>query len=343
MAKTKAKKVKKTAQDIIDPRPSSIDNERPRRVFLKKLRELAGAPGVEAAQAADRLGMTAAQFETLLREEAEAGQVWRHAKTDALVRAGKILWKLADDGNTAAARQILESLKQTVGGAGDTAALSVRSAAELVGETPDRLDYWYRAHAMPKNLDGTIALPRFLEWYKRFVVTQQTFDPLRVKLIELEPFLGVTRKTINEWLKDGLPRNADKSFSLPAVFAWRIQQLGSRTAPAAVSVNPLADKKAEKLQMEIDRARRRLIDREAVEMGLVARLGVMVQFLERKSRELPGLLAGHSAEDIKEELDKVFGQLKETAAAVPEDIAEALPAGRVEKLKTFLKEMKNEE
>lgn len=310
-----------------------------RAVFLEQLAELAGAPGVSAPQAAERLGMTAAAFEKLLAKDTAAGAVWRNAKTDALVRAGKILWKLADDGNTAAARQILENLRETVGGGLAATAMTVRAAAELVGEKTARLDYWYRKHGMPKNVDGTIDLRAFLAWWQRYLVGQHTFDPHRVKLVELEPFLGVARQTINEWLKDGLPRNADKTFGLPAVFAWRIKQLGLRPAERPTQVNELAMTKAEKLRLELDVARGKLVARGKVEMGLAARAAVIVAVLDRMAAELPTLLAHLTAENIKPELDKFFDTLRTAAATVPEDIAQVIAPGRRKKLERALAEL----
>jgi DNA-binding transcriptional regulator YiaG/phage terminase Nu1 subunit (DNA packaging protein) len=316
-------------------------NQPARDEFLAKLTELAEAPCVEIAAAADRLGMTAEAFKHLLESDAQAGRVWRHGKTDAVIRAGKILWKLADDGNTTAARQIMEGLRQTVT-AGDVEAMTMKSVAELVGEKIERLDYWYRAHNMPKNLDGTVSLRLFLGWWKRYLISEHTFDPQRLKLIDLEPFLGVSRQTINEWLKDGLPRNTDKTFNLAAVLDWRIRQIGARPAASAAAVNPLAAKKAERLQIEIDQQRGKLVERSRVEIGLAARAGVIVSILDRRGAELPTLLAGLTAENIKPVLDDFFSAMRQAAATIPDDIAAILPEGKRGKLMELLTELVKE-
>lgn len=41
---------------------------------------------------------------------------------------------------------------------------------------------------------------------------------------------GVKPPSVSEWLKNGCPRNADKTYSLPAVIAWRVARAaGSKT------------------------------------------------------------------------------------------------------------------
>lgn len=328
---------KKTAKKTTKKKTSKAVKLTGRQALLAKLGELAKTPGVDLVQVADRLGMTPAAFEKMLTTDTEAGRTWRHAKTDALVEAGEILWGLANDGNTAAARQIIESMQSTMVGA-DTEAMTVKDMAALLGETTNRLDYWFRKHGMPKNLDKTISLKAFLNWYGPWLIEQHTFDPNRVKLKDLEPLLGVTRQAINEWLKEGLPRNTDagKTFSLAAVFAWRMERLSNRPSPKGEAPNELRDKKAERLQIDIDKQKKNLLPREAVELGLIARMGVLIQFLDRKGRELPGLLAGQPAEDIQDVLSRFFDELKTAAADVPDEIAEALPADRADAVRAAL-------
>ena len=311
-----------------------------RKEFLTKLGELAEAPGVDADMAADRLGMTPAAFSKMLSTDAEAGRIWRHAKTDALIRAGNILWTMANNGNTAAARQILESLLSTLGGASDIEALSVKAIADLVGETKNKIDYWYRKHGLPKNLDGTISLKPFLEWYRNWLIKQHTFDPNRVKLVDLEPLLGVSRQAINEWLKDGLPRNSDKTFSLPAVYAWRLEQIGKRAAHAQQPVNQLAARKARKLQIEIEKAERNLLERSAVEVGWLYYASAFAAIMDRKEAELPALLADcRSEEAIAQVLHTHMDQIRQVALCMPEELAELLPEEPVKKLQEYSKEL----
>lgn len=236
------------------------------------------------------------------------------------------------------ARASLEGLKDFVAGS-TTTAMPQRAVAELLGEKPARMDYWVNRLGAPRNYDKTIHLKQFLAWWREWLIEQYRFDPFRVKLVDLGPFLGVSRQTINEWLKDGLPRNADKTFSLPAVFDWRVKQLGGKPADKTAAANPLHEIKAEKYRMEIEAARGRLVDRAAVEMGLAARAGVLVNLIDRKGSELPQLLANLTAENIKPVLDEFFGALRQAAATVPEDIAAVLPPGRREKLAAFLEEL----
>lgn len=305
-----------------------------RQEFLIRLAELAESPKIGLAQAADRLGLSAEEFNKLLETDQEAGRTWRNAKTDALVKAGKLLWKQADDGNTVAARQILESLQETIGSGGDLGAMAIKAIAGLIGEKPARLDYWYRRHGMPKNLDGTVDLRAFLEWYRRWLIAENTFDPLRVKTVpELEPLVGVSKVSIFEWIKQGMPRNADKSFSLPAVFKWIMDRIGSKPQAQAAPLNPLADKKARKLQLEIEQTEKKLVSRTAVELGWIFYASTFTAILDRKEGELPGLLADcKTEEEIKDILSGHFEQIRQVALQTPEDICSELPQASVERL-----------
>jgi hypothetical protein len=312
-----------------------------RAAFLAQLEELAGAPGISEAQAADRLGYAPAAFAALLAKDAEAGRVWRHAKTDALVRAGRILWKLADDGNTAAARQILESLRETLA-ASDLSAMPMKAVADLLGEKPQRLDFWYRKHGMPRNADGSIDLKRFLEWFQRRLAEEYRFDVHRLKGVDVERLLGISRFTRVEWQKAGLPRNADGTYNLTEVFDWRLKQVGTRPAGTATALNPMHARKAELLQIEIDTSRRRLVERAAVEMGFVARAGAIVNVIDRKGGELPMQLANLSAENLKPILDEFFMSLRQAAAAIPEDVSAVLPPERQAALAAFAADLVKE-
>jgi hypothetical protein len=323
-----AKKTKKTAAK---KRPAKGK----RQELLTELAELAVSPKVTPAMAADKLGMTAAAFEKFLQEDQEAGRVWRHAQIDALTEVGKKLCDKAKGGDAAAARQILQGLQEKIGTGGDLRAMAPKAVAALVGEKPARLDYWYRKHGMPKNLDGTIDLQVFLEWYRRHLIAEHTFDPMRVKTVpELEPLVGVSKVTVFEWLKQGLPRNADKSFSLPAVFKWMIERVGSRPQQPAIAVNPLADKKARKLQIEIEQAEKKLVPRLSVEMGFIFYASAFHAVLERKEGELPGLLADcKGEEEIMNLIRTHFEQIRQVVLQMPDDIAAELPAAALERMK----------
>lgn len=326
-------------EESIDPRQSKIDNQRPRFRMLRNIYKLS-RQNLTDAKIAERLGMEPAAFETLKKTDADAMAAYRQARIDAETELMEILWDRARDGNSAIARQLLAAFDAAQEKKGlDPKRVPIRTFCRQMGRTPDQVDYWYRKHAMPKNIDGTVDLAEFVRWFEQYTIRQHSFDPNHVKQIDLEPYLGVTRQTVAAWTAAGMPKNADGTYSLAQVFNWRIDQLGSGPAKAGEAVNPLTQIKAEKLQLEVDAARGKLVDRVSVETGLIARAQTLAAFIDRKGPELPTLLANLTAEKIKGVLDEFFEALRAAAAVVPDDIAGVLDGHRREKLAAFLAEL----
>jgi hypothetical protein len=76
---------------------------------------------------------------------------------------------------------------------------------------------------------------------------------------------GVATKTVtNDWFKDGCPRNADKSFDLDKVVAWRKAKLESAANDPAVRMQ------ANKTALQ---SKRLLLQCEILEVGLLKEKG----------------------------------------------------------------------
>jgi hypothetical protein len=91
-------------------------------------------------------------------------------------------------------------------------------------------------------------------------------------------FLGIAKRTLYEWLQDGLPRNPDKTFNLKAVHAWIMAKHDSSETTL----------KALKLQEEIERLKRlnanesgQMVNRQEMEDILVSRATTLRNFIER--------------------------------------------------------------
>lgn len=320
---------------------------------LEKLCRLAGLADspLPQQQAADRLGMSAAAFAEFLKTDPQAGAIWRHTRTDAQLRAYRDLQRQAAD-SPAAAKQLLEQFARVIAAGGaDLGSIPLRRFAEMIGEKYDRVNYWKNAKCMPwrEDRDGAerrivVDLDTAVPWWGRQLLEENKLDLAALSVIRAAELLGISNAMMHEYFKQGMPRNRDKEQTVNYFAArdWYKELLCKREAPAAAPVNPLADAKALLKKLEYEKAVAAVVDRVAVELGLAARAGREIQVLEQKFRELPGALAGHSAEEIKEALDALLREFRQLASQIPEDILDVLPPHRGEKLAEFLNEIAKE-
>lgn len=299
-------------------------HHRPSRPRFRMLRMLYGLARrwMPDEKIAERLGLTGDAFAAIKNDDPAVTETIRAARVAAEQRLMSILETRAAEGNVTAVRQLLAQFDAVQERKGtDLRRLTVRDLCRLTGQTAHQVDYWYRKHAMPKNpIDGTVDLGAFFAWYEKFIVDQHSFDPNRVRQIELEPFLGVTRQTVAQWTAAGLPRNADGTYSLAAVFKWRTDQLASRTEKNAEPVNPLTAEKVRKLQREHDVAMRNLLDRGEVMSGQAARLRAVVNFMDRKAGEAGTALEGATADAITVYVEKLFDAIRDVLKQVPDEL-----------------------
>ncbi len=57
------------------------------------------------------------------------------------------------------------------------------------------------------------------------------FAPMAKNPAELARFLGVSRSTVSDWVRGGVPREPDGGFSIPKVVAWRNRRQAKPTNP----------------------------------------------------------------------------------------------------------------
>ncbi|RKY07682.1 MAG: hypothetical protein DRP56_05335 [Planctomycetota bacterium] len=319
--KTVKKKAKKTPRQLAaDKRRAAVAA---RELFLVQLAELA-AVSMPPKTAAEHLQLTEVAFEAMLAADVEAARLWHDGRRAFEIEMRRQLKGLAEKGNAGAIRQILAEFEGRSGADSDAAATPAKTLENWLGEKPNWVSNRALHDHLPRNVDHTVDLGRFLPWFADYLARKHTFDATRMKMVDLQPILAVSKTTLIEWTKAGMPRNADGSFSLAAAVGWRVEQVGARPEKPAEPVNPLHQLKAEKLQIEVDAARGKLIDRAAVMSGLLARAAAVMTFIDRKGGELPTVLAGQKAEPIKEILDEFFDRLRDAARTVPEEIESLL-------------------
>lgn len=313
-----------------------------RAALLCRLAALAAAPAISAEQAADRLGFAPEAFEKLLKKDPQAGRIWRHVRIDEIVAAGNRLKQLAADGNTAAARKILEALQENLAGTGDPSAMPTKEFAALIGETYARVIYWQDRLGMPTNGDRTVNLKAALDWWRRHLIREHSFDPGRVKQIDLEPYLGVSRQTVHEWLKEGMPRNADKTYNLPEVLAWRMERIGAQAAAGGGGTSEreeLARLNARKKALQIKQMERQLVSSDQAMAWKLWTAWKVCGWLDANIEKMCMDLAGLTPDRVKTVLDQHFAAMRKQACERPENYRQMLPEGIAEKFAAILKEL----
>jgi hypothetical protein len=147
---------------------------------------------------------------------------------------------------------------------------------------------------------------------------------------ELAAAFGVTPASVSGWLAQGAPREADGSFDLEKIKAWRAANLRPRAGTADVARRALSPSDAERLReavvqhiqakaelarLEVERTRASLIPREELRARDAARLA----HLEHTFKPLPArwskYLEGMSSAQREALLRKLVRETLETLAA----------------------------
>jgi len=163
-------------------------------------------------------------------------------------------------------------------------------------------------------------------------VAQPRVDWHRLTMSQAEEATGKSRQTLHAWYtKQGAPINADRTWSLPALVDWMLEDWALRRAgaarpAAAAGLDPLKQAKAEMLQVELDLQRGRVLDRQEVLAGLVARHQTLVSALARKETEMSTVLANQPAARIEQILRDWFGEIRRTLCQVPDQLRLPPPA-----------------
>lgn len=144
-------------------------------------------------------------------------------------------------------------------------------------------------------------------------------DYRKITLQQLTEITGKTRRTIYDWLKKGLPRNADGTFDLGSFINW-FEKYTIEKLPANVveAINPLQAKKAERLDIDLARQRNQLLNRGEVMAGQIARHQTLINSLSHKAEELALLANGQPQAKIAELLNGFFDEVLKQQCQVPE-------------------------
>jgi len=144
-------------------------------------------------------------------------------------------------------------------------------------------------------------------------------DYRNITFNQLVEITGKTRRCIYDWLRKGLPRNADKTFNLSAFIHW-FEKYTIEKLPAQVvaSINPLAKMKADRLEIDLARQRNQLLERTEVMAGMLARHQNLLNSFSHKAEDLALLCNGQPQAKITEILSSFFNEVLKRQCQVPE-------------------------
>lgn len=117
--------------------------------------------------------------------------------------------------------------------------------------------------------------------------------------IELGHALGVSRQTVTNWTESGCPRNADKSYSIPDVFKWRMAKFEEQAATPATLKEEKLKKEIEFLQTRINEKNDTTMDRALAEQIMVSRASSLRVFMEKTFMTNSVHLAGKTVDEVR--------------------------------------------
>jgi hypothetical protein len=143
--------------------------------FLRRLGELASTPICETA-AAQALGLTEQEFRTVLASDPESADIWKQGKHVLLLRVQGAVLRGAEEGKTHCLRTLECLLRIQTGVNKEGVDFNHLTSTELEAATGihrQQILRWYKSQGLPRNTDGTYALPAVITWLRQ-LATKKT-------------------------------------------------------------------------------------------------------------------------------------------------------------------------
>ena len=148
----------------------------------------------------------------------------------------------------------------------------------------------------------------------------------RVQLADVAEICSVTRQTVHTWVKQfDLPQNTDGTYSLVAIWKWYEGFVAQKIDVGKVKVSaevsdPLRFTRAKKLSMEVDMLAGKLLDRDEVVAGILARHQQFLNAVNGKAEEMAIALAGQPSDVVTTALTEFFDGIKGELCYVPDEL-----------------------
>lgn len=208
----------------------------------------------------------------------------------------------------------------------------------ITGKTR-RCIYDWIGKGLPREADGTFMLNKFVEWITRPVQG----NCWKVTFAQLKELTGKSRRCIYDWIRKGLPREADGNFSLPGFFGWfETYTIEKLPAKAAAEISPFQAEKMKKLRIDIAESENRLLDRGEVLAGQIARHQNLISAFTHKAEEIAMLAtASPKAQDkIEKALNRFFDDVLRQQCQVGEELK--LPEEKARQFEKLLQGLRPE-
>lgn len=152
----------------------------------------------------------------------------------------------------------------------------------------------------------------------------------RVTHKQMLELLNINKTVLYYWRTTcGLKTNDDGTYDLAVFLVWYKQYYEGLAAgkkkEASHASDPLKSAKAEKLEMEIQRQRGQLLNRDEVLAGLLARHQVLITWASHRPADLGRLCQGQKADRIEKLIRKSIDELRNNLCNVPAELQ--LPPG----------------
>lgn len=214
---------------------------------------------------------------------------------------------------------------------------------EIWNETKNDVFIEIKTALIEAAKEGNLAAAKMVDGFLSDEKERPGFDISRITIFQLSEIVGKARTTILEWYKKfGLPRNADKTFDMSIVWAWREKFLfkkASEGKETAAELDPLKKIKAERLELELKKSRSQMLDRDKVMAGLLARHQIVLFWADRRPDELGRLCHGQKPERIAELIKDSVVELRRDLCHVPEELK--LPKAAEEQFLKILESLKS--
>lgn len=129
--------------------------------------------------------------------------------------------------------------------------------------------------------------------------------------IRIQKIFDISKMTLCRWVDDGCPKNADNSYSINAVYKWRMSKAESKNESPNILKDEKLKKEIEFLQARINEKNETTIDRNLHETIMVSRAGSLRTFLEKTFMSNAVHLAGKAVDEVRTILYSLVQQAME--------------------------------
>jgi len=161
---------------------------------------------------------------------------------------------------------------------------------------------------------------RYVENFLRSEKSPTGFDYEHVPIKVMEAITGKVRQTLAAWTRDaGLPRNPDCTYNLSEFVRW-FEAATKAQAKSGKREDRLRVANAAMKELDYRKAQAHVLDRQAVENGLVARVQNLLAYVENHLPATAADCEGKAAAAIEQRLRRFVEGLREQMTEVPTEL-----------------------